>query len=212
MLQSHYADLSSAINDKLDAFGSYLVECKFAEQSEVTAIVSAQGDTNNKKATKLLEIVDSRFKTSTQSQSARAFFNKLLLFLANKLKRNDIAQSLVTTYSKSCLRIEINRAILHLYQITITPNHHYSYIRNFIIIYLSSISLYSLDMCIINVYIIALFTLRIQSPCLCESIGRDRYFFICRETNQVRMLVQTCRCIKKLYIHPCVVLVWLQDF
>ena len=55
-----------------------------------------------KKATKLLEIVDSQFnKTSTRGQSARAFFNKFVLILANKLKRNDIAQSLVTTYSKS---------------------------------------------------------------------------------------------------------------
>ena len=108
MLQSHYADLSSAINDKLDAFGSYLVECKFAKQPEVIAIVSAQGDTNNKKATKLLEIVDSRFKTSTQGQSARAFFDKFVLFMANKLKRTDIAQSLVATYSKSYLGIGID--------------------------------------------------------------------------------------------------------
>ena len=93
MLQSHYADLSSAVNDdNLYAFGTDLVECKFAEQSKV----------NNKNTTELLEIVDSQFnKTSMRGQSARAFFNDFVLILANKLKRNDIAQSLVTTYSKS---------------------------------------------------------------------------------------------------------------
>ena len=130
MLQSHYADLSSAVNDNLVAFGSYLVEYKFASQSEATVIVSAQGDTN--KATKLLDIVDSQFKASTRGQSARAFFDKFVLILANKLKRNDIAQSLITIYSKSCLGIGINRAIL-----LSVSNYHY--IRNIIIICLSSV-------------------------------------------------------------------------
>ena len=102
MLQSHYARISLAVNDNLVAFGSDLVECKLAEQSEVTVIVS------NKDTTKLLEIVDSHFKTSTSGQSARAFFDKFVLILANKLNCNDIAQSLVTTYSKSCLRIGNN--------------------------------------------------------------------------------------------------------
>ena len=121
MLQSHYAHLSSAVNDNLDAFGSYLVEYKFAEQSEVAEIVSAQGDSNNEKATKLLEIVDSQFKTSTRGQSARAFFDKFVLILSNKLKRNDIAQSLVTTYSKSYLEIEINKAIFLFIKLPLQP-------------------------------------------------------------------------------------------
>ena len=181
MLQSHYADLSLAVNNDLVAFGSYLVECKFAEQSKVTVIVS------NKDTTKLLEIVDKHFKTSTQGQSARAFFDKFVLILANKMKCIDIAQSLVTTYSKSCLEIGIDRAICLSFSKSPLAT---SVIILLLFIYLLLVCTAYIDMCIINVYIIALFTLRIQSPHLCESIGRDRHLLLCRESNQVRILVQ----------------------
>ena len=100
VLHNHYADLSLAISDNIDVFASNLVQYRFAPQTTVTGIVSTLGVNNYQKATKLLEIVDSRFKTSSSGQSAKEFFNNFVLILATKLEHNNIAQALVASYSK----------------------------------------------------------------------------------------------------------------
>ena len=100
MLRSHYADLCLAVSDNPDVFGSNLVQYGFAKQTTVTGIVGTLGITNYQKSSKLLEVVDSRFNTSTPGQSAKDFFDCFVLILGNKLGHNDIAQALVATYSK----------------------------------------------------------------------------------------------------------------
>ena len=100
VLQCHYAQLHNAVVDP-DFFGTHLVQCGFATQTEILGIVGTLGYSNYQKTTHLLQIVGCRFLSATSRENARNFFNQLVLIFANHLDRVDIAEALITTYSKS---------------------------------------------------------------------------------------------------------------
>ena len=101
VLQSHYADLNDVIASNVQAFGRYLVQCKFANPSTIQEKADILGISDYNKAGKLLSLIDSRLKTATSNENARDLFNRLVLIIANKMDREDIAQALVDTYSES---------------------------------------------------------------------------------------------------------------
>ena len=101
VLQSHYAQLHFAVMVDPDFFGKHLVQCGFATQTEISGIVGTLGYSNYQKTSLLLQIVGSRFWSATSREGARNLFNQLVLLFANRLIRVDIAEALITTYSKS---------------------------------------------------------------------------------------------------------------
>ena len=100
MLQEHFAILNSAVIDP-DVFGVNMVQCGLAAQTTVASIVDPLGFSTYQKANKLLQLLDSRLKTTTPRELAKAHFDKFVLIVANVLNRVDIAESLVASYSKS---------------------------------------------------------------------------------------------------------------
>ena len=99
-LQKHFADLNLAINEP-EVFGTNMVQYGLATQTTVAGIVGTLGFSNYQKANKLLQLIDSRLKTTTPRELAKAHFDKFVLIVANVLNRVDIADSLVASYSKS---------------------------------------------------------------------------------------------------------------
>lgn len=100
VLQKHFADLNTAVTDP-DMFGANLVQCGLAAQTTVAGIVSTLGVSNFQKTNKLLQIVDSRLRTTARREHAKDHFDNLVQIVANVLDRVDIANSLVASYSKS---------------------------------------------------------------------------------------------------------------
>ena len=101
VLQSHYADLNDVIASNVQAFGCYLVQFNFANTATIQEKTDTLGFSDYNKAGKLLSLIDSRLKTATSNENARDLFNYLVLIIANKMDRKDIAQALVDTYSES---------------------------------------------------------------------------------------------------------------
>ena len=101
VLQEHFADLNSAVATNPEVFGTNMVQYRFATQTTVAGIVDTLGFSNYQKANKLLQLVDSRLKTTTPREHAMAHFDNIVLIVANVLNRVDTAESLVTSYSKS---------------------------------------------------------------------------------------------------------------
>ena len=100
VLESHYAQLLEAVVNP-DVFGTHLVQCGFATSTDISSVVSSVAFSNHQKMTQLLEIVCSRIRTAIPRDSARTLFDKLVLIFANHLDRFDIADALITDYSKS---------------------------------------------------------------------------------------------------------------
>ena len=100
VLKSHFAQLHEAVVNP-DVFGTHLMQCGFATFTDISGIVSTLGYSNHQKMSQLLEIACSRIRTATSKESARNLFNQLVLIFANCLDRVDIADALITTYSKS---------------------------------------------------------------------------------------------------------------
>ena len=99
-LESHYAQLLEAVVNP-DVFDRHLIQCGFATFTDISGVVSTLGFSNHQKTRQLLEIVCSRIRTAIPRESARSLFDQLVLILANRLDRVDIADALITTYSKS---------------------------------------------------------------------------------------------------------------
>ena len=97
-LQKHTATLNEVVVNP-NQFGALLEENGFATKMTISSRVNTLGYTDYQKVSQLLHIIDSRIRTSTR-ESAREFFNKLVLIFSNRLGRTDIAEGLVATCSK----------------------------------------------------------------------------------------------------------------
>ena len=100
VLQSNYAQLHYAVVDP-NFLGVHMVEYEFATLTEITGITCTLGYSNSQKTSQLLNIIDARFRSAVSRENATNFFNKLVLIFADHFKRLDIAEALITTYSKS---------------------------------------------------------------------------------------------------------------
>lgn len=99
VLQSHYAHLHYAVVDP-EFFGAHLVEYEFATLTEISGITCTLGYSNYQKTSRLLNLIGARF-CSASRENAMNLFNKFVLIFAEHLKCLDIAEALITTYSKS---------------------------------------------------------------------------------------------------------------
>ena len=102
VLQGSWAKVINAVSTNPVLFGTHLVEEGFTANTTIAGIVNTLGLSDYDKAYRLLSIVDSQLRTSTRD-IARAFFCKLIFILANHLGFDDVAEKLVTAYSKFSL-------------------------------------------------------------------------------------------------------------
>ena len=103
VLQRHTADLNQVIaaaptNPPL--LGQQLVQHGFAVRTTVNGIVNTLGITDYQKGSQLLSLVDSKLRTAGTKENARTYFNDFLVIIAGPLGQCDIAESLVSTFSK----------------------------------------------------------------------------------------------------------------
>ena len=101
MLQRSCTKVINAVSTNPVLFGTHLVEQGFTANT-VSGIVNTSGLSNYDKAFRLLNIVDTRLRTSSRD-FAKVFFDNLVLILNKHLKFVEVAEELVATYSKFSL-------------------------------------------------------------------------------------------------------------
>ena len=108
VLQEHTANLSQAIATDLSLFGQHLVQCGFAVQTTVTGIVDTLGISDYQKGSRFLNIVDSKLQTAGTKEIVRKYFDDFLKIIAYPMGQCDVAELLVTTFSKcmECLFVK----------------------------------------------------------------------------------------------------------
>ena len=102
MLQEHTVNLSQAIATDPSLFGQHLVQCGFAVQTTVTDTVCTLGFSDSQKGSRLLNIVDTKLRTAGAKENVRKYFDDFLKIIAYPMGQHDVAELLVTTFSK-CL-------------------------------------------------------------------------------------------------------------
>ena len=105
VIQKHCADLTTAIKGDVQEFGMEMAQKGCCTQAKVHDITGLLGVGDYQKAGKLLDIIDSRIKTSATKENARIIFRCLVFVLEFKLGRKSIADTLNTTIGKFVILI-----------------------------------------------------------------------------------------------------------
>ena len=100
MLQRHNADLVSVIATNPSLFGHHVVQSGFAAPVTVSGIVDMLGINDYQKGSRLLSLVDAKVRTAGTRENTRKYFNDFLMIIAGPMKHREVAESLVTTFSK----------------------------------------------------------------------------------------------------------------
>ena len=113
VLQGHTAGLTFAIAANPVLFGQHLVQYEFAVQATVNTVY-ALGLTEFQQGSKLLNLVDTKIRTAGSKENARKYFNDFLKIMSEIMGNRDIVKSLVSTYSKCIVVININTCCLDI--------------------------------------------------------------------------------------------------